>query len=136
MLSLFQWIGLSYYVRGEFYKLREQPYVLASRALGASHLRVIFRQILPNAMTPVITLLPFGIVAGISSLTALDFLGFGLPPPTPSWGELIDEGLQNLQSPWLAGSAVAALFITLMLTTMIGEGVRDALDPKSLARLR
>ena len=136
VLSLFQWIGLSYYVRGEFYKLREQPYVLASRALGASHFRVIFRQVLPNAMTPVITLLPFGIVAGISSLTALDFLGFGLPPPTPSWGELIDEGLQNLQSPWLTGSAVVALFITLMLTTMIGEGVRDALDPKSLTRLR
>jgi microcin C transport system permease protein len=136
VLSLFQWISLSYYMRGEFYKLREQPYVLASRALGASHIRVLFRQILPNAMTPVITLLPFGLVAGISSLTALDFLGFGLPPPTPSWGELIDEGLQNLQAPWLAGSAVAALFITLMLATMIGEGIRDALDPKSLTKLR
>jgi microcin C transport system permease protein len=136
VLSLFQWIGLSYYMRGEFYKLREQPYVLASRALGASHTRVLFRQILPNAMTPVITFLPFNIVAGIGSLTALDFLGFGLPPPTPSWGELIDEGLQNLQAPWLAGSAVAALFITLMLATMIGEGIRDALDPKSLTKLR
>ncbi len=136
VLSLFQWIGLSYYMRGEFFKLREQPYVLASRALGASHFRVIFKQILPNAMTPVITLLPFGVVAGISSLTALDFLGFGLPPPTPSWGELIDEGLQYLQAPWLAGSAVAALFITLMLATMIGEGIRDALDPKSLTKLR
>jgi microcin C transport system permease protein len=136
VLSIFQWIGLSYYMRGEFYKLREQPYVLASRALGASHFRVIFRQILPNAMTPVITILPFSLVAGISSLTALDFLGFGLPPPTPSWGELIDEGLQNLQAPWLAGSAVAALFITLMLATMIGEGIRDALDPKSLTKLR
>jgi microcin C transport system permease protein len=136
VLSLFQWIGLSYYMRGEFYKLREQPYVLASRALGASHTRILFRQILPNAMTPVITILPFSIVAGISSLTALDFLGFGLPPPTPSWGELIDEGLQNLQAPWLAGSAVAALFITLMLATMIGEGIRDALDPKSLTKLR
>jgi microcin C transport system permease protein len=136
VMSLFQWIGLSYYMRGEFYKLREQPYVLASRALGASHSRVIFRQILPNAMTPVITFLPFSLIGGISSLTALDFLGFGLPPPTPSWGELIDEGLQNLQAPWLAGSAVAALFITLMLATMIGEGIRDALDPKSLTKLR
>ena len=134
--SLFQWITLSYYIRGEFYKLREQPYVLAARALGASHARIIFRQILPNAMTPVITMLPFSIVAGISSLTALDFLGFGLPPPTPSWGELIDEGLQNLTSPWLAGSAICALFITLMLATMIGEGIRDALDPKSLTKLR
>jgi microcin C transport system permease protein len=136
VLSLFQWIALSYYMRGEFYKLREQPYVLASRALGASHTRILFRQILPNAMTPVITMLPFNLIAGISSLTALDFLGFGLPPPSPSWGELIDEGLQNLQAPWLAGSAVAALFITLMLATMIGEGIRDALDPKSLTKLR
>jgi microcin C transport system permease protein len=136
VISLFQWITLSYYVRGEFYKLREMPYVLASRALGASHWRILIRQILPNAMTPVITFLPFTLVAGISSLTALDFLGFGLPPPTPSWGELIQEGLQNLQAPWLAGSAVAALFITLMLATMIGEGIRDALDPKSLTKLR
>jgi microcin C transport system permease protein len=136
VMSLFQWITLSYYIRGEFYKLREQPYVLASRALGASHVRILFLQILPNAMTPVITILPFTIIAGISSLTALDFLGFGLPPPTPSWGEIIDEGLQNLQAPWLTGSAVAALFITLMLATMIGEGIRDALDPKSLTRLR
>ena len=134
--ALFQWIGLSYYMRGEFYKLREMPYVMASRALGASHTRIIFKQILPNAMTPVITILPFSIVAGISALTALDFLGFGLPPPTPSWGELIDEGLQNLQAPWLAGSAVCALFITLMLATVIGEGIRDALDPKSLTKLR
>ena len=136
VMSVFQWITLSYYIRGEFYKLREQPYVLASRALGASHGRILFQQILPNAMTPVITFLPFTLIAGISSLTALDFLGFGLPPPTPSWGELIDEGLQNLQAPWLAGSAVAALFITLMLATMVGEGIRDALDPKSLTKIR
>ncbi len=136
VLSLFQWIALSYYVRGEFYKLREQPFVLASRALGATHTRVVFKQILPNAMTPVITFLPFNLILGISSLTALDFLGFGLPPPTPSWGELIDEGLQNYQAPWLAGSAVCALFITLMLATLIGEGIRDALDPKSLTKLR
>jgi len=134
--ALFEWITLSYYMRGEFYKLREQSFVLASRALGAGHFRILFRQMLPNALTPVITLLPFGIISGISSLTALDFLGFGLPPPTPSWGELIDEGLQNLQSPWVAGSAVAALFITLMLATFIGEGLRDAFDPKSYTKLQ
>jgi len=135
-MALFEWIGLSYYVRGEFYKLREQPYVLASRALGAGHMRILFRQMLPNAMTPVITLLPFGIISGISSLTALDFLGFGLPPPTSSWGELISQGLQNLQAPWVAGSAVGALFITLLLATFIGEGVRDAFDPKSFTKLQ
>jgi len=134
--GVFEWITLSYYMRGEFLKLREQPYVWASKALGAGHVRILFRQMLPNAMTPVITLLPFAIVAGISVLTSLDFLGFGLPPPTPSWGEMIQEGLQNLQAPWLATSAVCALFITLMLATFIGEGVRDAFDPKSLTKLQ
>jgi microcin C transport system permease protein len=136
VMALFEWIAMSYYMRGEFYKLREQPFVLASRALGASHTRILFRQMLPNAMTPVITLLPFMVVAGISSLTALDFLGFGLQPPTPSWGELIGQGLQNLQAPWVAGSAIGALFITLMLATFIGEGVREAFDPKSHIKLQ
>jgi microcin C transport system permease protein len=123
-------------MRGEFLKLREQSYVIAAKSLGAGHVRILFRQMLPNAMTPVITLLPFSVIAGITTLTALDFLGFGLPPPTPSWGELIQEGLQNLQAPWLAISSVCALFITLMLATFIGEGVRDAFDPKSLTKLQ
>lgn len=134
--AIFEWIGLSYYMRGEFLKLREQPYVLASKGLGAGHARILFQQILPNAMTPVITLLPFGIVGGIFTLNALDFLGFGLPPPTPSWGEMLQEGLQNLQAPWLALSAVGAQFITLLLATFVGEGVRDAFDPKSLSKLQ
>jgi microcin C transport system permease protein len=136
VMAIFEWITLSYYTRGEFYKLRERPFVLASRGLGAGPLRILFRQILPNAMTPVITLLPFMIVAGISSLTALDFLGFGLQPPTPSWGEMIQQGLENLQAPWVATSAVAALFVTLMLATFIGEGVREAFDPKSNTKLQ
>ncbi len=136
VMALFEWIKLSYYMRGEFYRLREQPFVLASRNLGASTPRILFRQILPNAMTPVITLLPFLLVAGISSLTALDFLGFGLPPPTPSWGEMIQQGLQNLYAPWVATSAVIALFITLLLTTFIGEGIRDAFDPKSFNKIQ
>ena len=134
--GVFEWIVLSYYMRGEFLRLREQPYVWASKALGAGHCRILFQQMLPNAMTPVITLLPFAIVGGISTLTSLDFLGFGLPPPTPSWGEMLQEGLQNLQAPWLAISSVGALFITLLLTTFIGEGVRDAFDPKSLSKLQ
>lgn len=136
VMSLFGWIGLSYYMRGEFFKLREQPYVLAARGLGAGNFRILFLQILPNAMTPVITLLPFSIVAGISALTALDFLGFGMPPPAASWGEMIQQGLQNLQAPWIAMSAVGALFLTLLLTSFIGEGVRDAFDPKNHTRLQ
>ncbi len=136
VMAIFQWIGLSYYMRGEFYKLREQPYVLASRAMGAGMGRILFRQMLPNAMTPVITLLPFMVLGGISSLTALDFLGFGLQPPTPSWGEMIQQGLNNLHAPWIAMSAIGALFLTLMLTTFIGEGVRDAFDPRSRTLLK
>ena len=131
ILALFQWIGLSYYMRGEFYRLRNQTYVRVSRALGFGPLRIFFRQILPNAITPVITLLPFLLISGIGSLTSLDFLGFGLPPPTPSWGELLDQGLKHLYAPWVAFSAVGALFFTLLLATFIGEGVREAFDPRS-----
>jgi microcin C transport system permease protein len=83
----------------------------------------------------VVTVLPYPPISGISALTALDFLGFGLQPPAPSWGELLRQGLDNLQAPWLATTGVAALFITLMLATFMGEGVRDAFDPKGGARL-
>jgi microcin C transport system permease protein len=136
VMALFEWIALSYYVRGEFYKLREQSYVLAARALGESNVRILFRQILPNALTPVITLLPFMVVAGISALTALDFLGFGLQPPSPSWGEMIQDGLQHLEAPWLATSAVCALFLTLLLASFVGEGLRDAFDPRSHTQIQ
>ncbi len=136
VLGAFEWIGLSYYMRAEFFKLKSQGFALASRGIGAGHLRVILRQILPNALTPVITLLPFMIIGGITALTSLDYLGFGLPPPTPSWGELLDQGMKNLTKPWVALSAIGALFATLLLATFIGEGVREALDPKSLNRLR
>ncbi len=111
VMLIFQWIGLSYYMRGEFLK-----------------------HILPNALTPVITIIPFHLIGGISVLTALDFLGFGLPPPTPSWGELLDQGLKNLHSPWIAISTIAALMVTLLLATFIGEGVREVMDPKSGSR--
>jgi len=131
ILALFGWVGLSYYMRGEFLKLRNMVYVTSARALGYSKTRIFLRHILPNALTPVITIIPFTIVGGISSLTALDFLGFGLQPPTPSWGELLSQGLQHLYAPWLAIFSVMAIFFTLLLTTFIGEGVREAFDPKS-----
>lgn len=136
VMVLFEWIGLSYYIRAEFFRLKNLGFVQASRASGAGHLRILLRQILPNAMTPVITLLPFMVIGGITSLTALDYLGFGLPPPTPSWGELMDQGMKNLDKPWVALSATGALFVTLLLCTFIGEGVRDAFDPKSASRMR
>ena len=137
VLALFFWISISYYIRGEFLRLRDMQYVWAARSLGAGHFRIFWREILPNALTPLITLLPFKIVAGISALTALDFLGFGLPPQTPSWGELLKQALDNyLNAPWLAISAVLALFLTLLLASFVGEGAREAFDPKSKSQLR
>jgi microcin C transport system permease protein len=131
IMAAFEWVTLSYYMRGEFLKIKGQAYVRAARAMGLGHARIFFHHILPNSLTPVITILPFTVVSGISALTALDFLGFGLPPPTPSWGEMLQQGLENLQKPWIAISSITALFVTLLLTTFIGEGVRAAFDPKS-----
>ena len=135
IMVIFQWIGLSYYMRGEFLKLKNMTYVKAAKALDIGPIRILFRQILPNALTPVITIMPFSLIAGITALTALDFLGFGLPPPAPSWGELLSQGLNNLYAPWIAISTVVALFTTLLLATFIGEGVREAFDPRSEYRI-
>ncbi|MEM9398915.1 MAG: ABC transporter permease subunit [Verrucomicrobiota bacterium] len=131
VFCMFRWIATSYYIRAEFLRLKNQTFVHASKATGSSHLRIIFSQILPNSLNPVITLFPFGLITGISSLTALDFLGFGLAPPEPSWGELLQQGLQNLTAPWVAISSVTALFITLLLASFIGEGARAAFDTKA-----
>jgi microcin C transport system permease protein len=133
---LFEWIGLSYYMRGEFYRLKHQTFTQAAQALGAGTFRILYRHILPNAMVPVITLFPFMLIGGISSLTALDFLGFGLPAPTPSWGEMLQQGLKYLYAPWLAISSVTALFTTLLLASFVGEGARAAFDPRSSNAIR
>ena len=130
VMALFSWIGLSYYMRGEFLQLKNRQYVLAARVAGIGHHRIFFRHILPNALTPLVTLLPFSVIGGITALTSLDFLGFGLHPPTPSWGELLAQGLDNRYAPWIAFSTVGALFITLLLAAFVGEGVREAFDPK------
>jgi microcin C transport system permease protein len=131
--AAFQWLGVSYYCRSEFYRVKALPYVRTARTLGLRPGHVFWKEIAPNALTPVIALLPFQIIGGIGTLTALDFLGFGLQPPTPSWGELLAQGLQNLQAPWLTGFTVLALLGTLLLTAFIGEGLRKALDARSSA---
>ena len=95
-LRSFEWVSITYYIRGEFYREKAKDYVGAAIATGVSELNIMFRHILPNALTPVVSFAPFVIVANISSLVALDFLGFGLPAPTPSWGELISQGTENL----------------------------------------
>ncbi|MSO84152.1 MAG: ABC transporter permease subunit, partial [Acidobacteria bacterium] len=136
ILTVFEWIGITYYVRGEFYREKAKDYVGAAIVTGVSDWSIILRHILPNSLTPVVSFAPFTIVANISSLVALDFLGFGLPAPTPSWGELIGQGMENLTKWWLVLFPLGVLFLTLLLVVFIGEAVREAFDPKEYSRLR
>lgn len=127
---MFAWIGISYYVRAEFLKNRNREFVEAARSLGASHVRIIFKHILPNSLTPIITFAPFTIAAEIVGLASLDYLGLGLQAPTPSWGELLSQAHKYYSIAWwLAFYPSLALFIVLNLLNLIGQGVRDAMDP-------
>ena len=130
IMAFFGWIGITWVMRTMTYKEKEKEYVLAMRTLGASHARIIFKHIIPNTISVIVTYAPFAISGGIVSLTSLDYLGFGLPAPTPSWGELLSQGWQNMEAWWIVSSVVAALVITLMTVTFIGEGIREAFDPK------
>ncbi len=130
LLSLFGWMGLSDYVRAEFLKGRNLDYVKAARALGLNNRRIMFRHLLPNSMTPVITFLPFRISGSILALTSLDFLGLGVPPTTPSLGELLSQGKENIEAWWLSLSTFLVLVGTLMLLIFIGEALREALDTR------
>ncbi len=127
---LFGWMGLTWYMRTVSYRERSRDYVMAARALGASNARIVFRHILPNSLSLVVTFVPFSVAGGISSLTALDYLGFGLAAPTPSWGELLRQSIENLQSIWIVSSIVSALVIVMVCVTFIGEAIREAFDPK------
>ncbi|MBC7649554.1 MAG: ABC transporter permease [Vitreoscilla sp.] len=130
LLSLFGWMGLSDYVRAEFLRNRQLDYVRAARALGVSNLHIMWRHILPNSMTPVVTFLPFRMSAAILALTSLDFLGLGVPPGTPSLGELLSQGKANIDAWWISLSTFAVLVFTLLLLTFMGDALRDALDPR------
>jgi microcin C transport system permease protein len=130
LLSLFGWMGLSDYVRAEFLRNRQLDYVRAARALGLSHWQIITRHVLPNSMTPVVTFLPFRMSAAILALTSLDFLGLGVPPGTPSLGEMLAQGKNNIDAWWISLSTFGVLVITLLLLTFMGDALRDALDPR------
>ena len=130
LLSLFGWMGLSDYVRAEFLRNRQLDYVKAARALGVSSGQIIWRHILPNSMTPVVTFLPFRMSAAILALTSLDFLGLGVPPGTPSLGELLSQGKNNIDAWWISISTFGVLVLTLLLLTFMGDALRDALDPR------
>lgn len=127
---IFGWMGITWYMRTMSYKEKARDYTMAARALGASNTRIIFFHILPNSISLIVTFIPFSVAGGISALTALDFLGFGLPAPTPSWGELLQQGTNNLQAIWIISSTVAALVIVMVSITFIGEAIRESVDPK------
>jgi microcin C transport system permease protein len=131
ILLLFSWMSLVGVVRAEFLRGRNLEYVKAARALGLSNRGIMFTHILPNAMIATITFMPFILTGAITSLTALDFLGFGLPPGSPSLGELVAQGKANLQAPWLGISAFCVLSFMLTVLVFIGEGARDAFDPRN-----
>lgn len=130
LLSLFGWMGLADYVRAEFLRGRNMDYIRAARAMGVSNRSIMLSHLLPNSLTPVITFLPFRISGAILALTSLDFLGLGVPPDTPSLGELLAQGKANIDAWWLSGSTFLVLVGTLMLLIFIGEALREATDPR------
>ena len=130
LLSLFGWMGLSDYVRAEFLRNRQMDYVRSARALGVSNWHIITRHVLPNSITPVVTFLPFRMSGAILALTSLDFLGLGVPPGTPSLGELLAQGKNSIDAWWISLSTFGVLVVTLLLLTFMGDALRDALDPR------
>src|SRR6476646_5367192 len=130
LMLLFSWTSLVGVVRAEFLRARNFDYVRAARALGVADVRIMWRHVLPNAMVASLTLLPFVTSGAVTTLTSLDFLGFGLPPGSPSLGELLNQGKQNLQAPWLGFTGFFVVSIMLSLLVFIGEAVRDSLDPR------
>ncbi len=136
ILVVFSWMGLSSLMRTAAYRDKERDYISAAKVLGASTPRIIFRHLLPNTVAIIVTLVPFSVSIMISSLTSLDYLGFGLPPEYASWGRLLNDGLANLSSPWLVTSTFVVLVGLLVLITFVGEAVREAFDPKKFTYYR
>jgi microcin C transport system permease protein len=130
VMILFGWMSMTWYMRTATYKENSRDYVMAAKAIGATNSSIIFRHIMPNTISIMVTFIPFSIASGITALTALDYLGFGLPPPTPSWGELLRQGTDNLDAPWIIASVVTGMTLILVMVTYIGEAIREAFDPK------
>lgn len=130
VMVIFGWTTMTWNMRTSTYKEKAREYVNAARALGAGNSRVIGIHILPNTISVIVTFIPFSIASGVASLTALDYLGFGLPPPTPSWGELLSQGTDHLESGWIVSSVLVAIVSVLLMVTYIGEAIREAFDPK------
>lgn len=136
LMLLFSWMSLVHVVRAEFLRARNLDYVRAAKALGSGDLVIMYKHVLPNAMVATLTYMPFILNHSITTLTSLDFLGFGLPPGSPSLGELLNQGKNNLQAPWLGISAFCVLALMLTLLIFVGEAVRDAFDPRKTQSIR
>lgn len=130
IMAFFSWMSMTWVMRTITYKEKTREYVLAARALGASESRIILKHIIPNTIAIIVTYAPFSVSGGIVALTSLDYLGFGLPAPTPSWGELLNQGWANMDAWWIAASVIVAMTLTLLTVTFVGEAVREAFDPK------
>jgi microcin C transport system permease protein len=137
-VALFAWLGPASQMRAQFYREKTRDYVAAAVSIGVPTWKILIKHILPNSLVPIITFFPFAVVGGIGALVSLDFLGFGLPPPTPSWGEMVGVGLSRITDGywWLVLAPLSAMFTTLILVVFIGEGIREAFDPKVFSRLR
>ena len=133
--AVFNWIGISYYMRAEFFRLRKLPFVEAARVIGLPTRKILFRHMLPNALVPLVTFFPFSLVGAIGVMAALDYLGFGLPPPTPSWGELLSQAQEFPQAWWLVLYPSLALFFTMLAGVFVGDGLRAAFDPRVHGRM-
>jgi len=133
VMVIFGWMSMTWYMRTSTYKEKSREYVSAARALGSSNFRIVFKHILPNTIAIIVTFIPFSVATGVTALTALDYLGFGLPPPTPSWGELLAQGTSKLESPWIVMSVVTAMMVVLLMVAFIGEAIREAFDPKKFS---
>jgi len=136
VMVIFNWVGMASYMRTASFRERARDYIAAARVIGTGPGRIIFRHLLPNTLSIVITFIPFTVVSGITSLTALDFLGFGIPPPTASWGELLQQGTQRLDAPWIVASTFFGMSAVLILVTFVGEAVREAFDPRKFTYYR
>ncbi|WP_372806095.1 ABC transporter permease subunit [Pontiella sp.] len=134
LMVLFGWMGATWQMRTATYREKARDYIMAARSLGASNARIIFVHIIPSTISLLVTFIPFSISGSIIGLTSLDFLGFGLPPGTPSWGELMKMGTENMDSPWIVSSVVGAMVLILFLVNLVGEAVREAFDPKKFTQ--
>ena len=136
ILVIFGWMGMTYYMRTSALKEKQRDYIAASRVIGASTPRILFRHLLPNSVAIIVTLVPFSISGLVLALTSLDYLGFGVPAKYATWGQLLRDGLEFLSAPWLVTASFLVLFGLLILITFVGEAVREAFDPKKFSYYR